>query len=70
VGGFARVVTDYATYAYLADVFVLEPWRDAGIGQRLVEHVKVHPELQGPPALHAGDAERADPLPSLRLHRW
>jgi GNAT superfamily N-acetyltransferase len=45
--GFARVVTDRATFAYLADVFVLEPYRDSGIGQRLVETIEAHPELQG-----------------------
>jgi GNAT superfamily N-acetyltransferase len=45
--GFARVVTDFATFAYLADVFVLEAYRDAGIGQRLVERIEAHPELQG-----------------------
>jgi len=45
--GFARVVTDYATFAYLTDVFVLELHRDAGIGQRLVETIEAHPELQG-----------------------
>jgi GNAT superfamily N-acetyltransferase len=45
--GFARVVTDYATFAYLTDVFVLERHRDAGIGQRLVETIEAHPELQG-----------------------
>lgn len=45
--GFARVVTDYATFAYLTDVFVLEGHRDAGIGQRLVETIEAHPELQG-----------------------
>jgi GNAT superfamily N-acetyltransferase len=45
--GFARVVTDHATFAYLADVFVLEPYRDSGIGQRLVETIEAHPELQG-----------------------
>jgi GNAT superfamily N-acetyltransferase len=44
--GFARVVTDYATFAYLADVFVVEGYRDAGIGRRLVETIEAHPELQ------------------------
>ncbi len=44
---FARVVTDHATFAYLADVFVLEEERNAGLGQRLVETIMAHPELQG-----------------------
>jgi GNAT superfamily N-acetyltransferase len=45
--GFARVVTDRATFAYLADVFVLEEHRGQGIGKWLVEVILSHPELQG-----------------------
>jgi GNAT superfamily N-acetyltransferase len=45
--GFARVITDYATYAYLSDVFILEPFRGQGLGQWLVEVIVSHPELQG-----------------------
>jgi GNAT superfamily N-acetyltransferase len=45
--GFARVVTDYATFAWLADVFVLEPHRGRGLGRRLVGSVMAHPDLQG-----------------------
>src|SRR5947207_10009144 len=45
--GFARVVTDYATYGYLADVFVLESHRGRGIGKLLMRAVMQHPELQG-----------------------
>ncbi len=45
--GFARVVTDYATFAYLADVFVLEPHRGRGLGKWMMEVVFSHPELQG-----------------------
>ncbi|MGH9481010.1 MAG: GNAT family N-acetyltransferase [Terriglobales bacterium] len=45
--GFARVISDYATYAYVADVFVLEPYRGRGISKRLMEAVLAHPELQG-----------------------
>jgi GNAT superfamily N-acetyltransferase len=44
--GLARVVTDYATYAYLCDVYVLESHRGRGLGQWLVECVMTHPELQ------------------------
>jgi GNAT superfamily N-acetyltransferase len=45
--GFARVVTDYATFAWLADVFILEPARGQGLGKRLVAAVLAHPGLQG-----------------------
>jgi GNAT superfamily N-acetyltransferase len=45
--GFARVVTDRATYAYLADVFVLEPHRGRGLSKWLLECVLAHPDLQG-----------------------
>lgn len=45
--GFARVVTDYATFAWLADVFVLEEFRGRGLGRWLVETILAHPELQG-----------------------
>ncbi|MBI3845701.1 MAG: GNAT family N-acetyltransferase [Planctomycetes bacterium] len=45
--GFARVITDEATYAYLADVFVLESHRGRGLGKWLVECVHAHPALQG-----------------------
>jgi len=45
--GFARVVTDKATFAYLADVYVLEAHRGQGLGKRLVEQIQAHPELQG-----------------------
>ncbi|MDQ3397963.1 MAG: GNAT family N-acetyltransferase [Deinococcota bacterium] len=44
--GFARVITDYATLAYLADVFVLEPHRGRGLGRWLVETVLTYPPLQ------------------------
>ena len=45
--GFARVITDRATYAYLADVFVLESHRGQGLGVWLMECVMAHPALQG-----------------------
>ena len=45
--GLARVVTDYATYAYLCDVYVLESHRGRGLGKWLIECVMAHPELQG-----------------------
>ncbi len=43
--GFARVVTDAATFAYLADVYVLEEYRGCGLGKRLIDAVRAHPDL-------------------------
>lgn len=45
--GFARVITDRATFAYLGDVFVLPEHRGRGLGVWLVETVLAHPDLQG-----------------------
>ncbi len=45
--GFARVITDFATYAYLADVYILEPFRKKGLGRRLIQIILGHPELKG-----------------------
>ena len=44
---FARVVTDRATFGYLADVYVLQPYRGRGISKWMMEAVHAHPELQG-----------------------
>jgi GNAT superfamily N-acetyltransferase len=45
--GFARVITDYATFAYLADVFIIESHRGRGLSKFLMECIVKHPELQG-----------------------
>ncbi len=45
--GFARVVTDYATFAWLADVFVLPEFRGQGIGKWLIGVIVDHPCLRG-----------------------
>lgn len=45
--GLARLVTDYTTFAYLADVFILEPYRGQGLSKWLLEVITTHPELQG-----------------------
>jgi len=45
--GFARVITDRATFAYLSDVYVLESHRHRGLAAWLMEVVLAHPELQG-----------------------
>jgi len=45
--GFARVITDKATFGYLADVFILEEYRGIGLSKWLMEEIMSHPELQG-----------------------
>ena len=45
--GFARVVTDRATFAWLCDVFVLEGHRGRGLGKWLIKSILNHPNLQG-----------------------
>lgn len=45
--GFARVVSDYATFAYIGDVFVLEEFRGRGLSKWLMEVMIGHPDLQG-----------------------
>ncbi|MGJ8647278.1 MAG: GNAT family N-acetyltransferase [Marinomonas colpomeniae] len=44
---FARMITDTATFAYLADVFVLEEHRGKGISKLIMENIMAHPKLQG-----------------------
>jgi GNAT superfamily N-acetyltransferase len=44
---FARAITDRATFAYLADVFVVEPHRGRGLGRWMIAAVMAHPDLQG-----------------------
>jgi GNAT superfamily N-acetyltransferase len=79
--GFARVVTDRATFGYLCDVFVEESHRGEGLGQWLVECVLEHPELQGLRRLSLmtrdahtlyqrfGFKPMADPTRYLEIHR-
>jgi len=45
--GFARVISDFATIAYLGGVFVLEPYRGRGLSRWLMECIVQHPALQG-----------------------
>ena len=47
VAGFARVVTDRATFAWLCDVFVLPAHRGHGVSRRLMDAVMTHPDLAG-----------------------
>jgi ribosomal protein S18 acetylase RimI-like enzyme len=45
--GLARVITDYATFAYLCDVYVLEAHRGAGLAKRMMRELMSHPALSG-----------------------
>lgn len=45
--GFARVISDHATFAYLCDVYVLEEYRGQGLGKWLIAELQSHPRLQG-----------------------
>mgnify|MGYP003677673870 FL=1 len=44
--GFARMITDQATFAYLADVFILPEHRGLGLSKWLMQNIMAHPELQ------------------------
>lgn len=45
--GFARIITDYSTFAYLADVFIAPEHRGQGIAKALMLYIKKYPSLQG-----------------------
>ena len=45
--GFARVISDRATFAYVCDVFALESDRKRGVGKSLMAAIRTHPELRG-----------------------
>ncbi len=45
--GFARIITDCATFAYLTDVFVVDEYKGRGLGKWLVECMLAHPDVQG-----------------------
>jgi GNAT superfamily N-acetyltransferase len=45
--GFARVISDFATYAYIGDVFIVESHQGRGLGKFLMESILKHPQLQG-----------------------
>lgn len=45
--GFARIVTDYATFAWVADVFIVPEQRGHGLSKWLMEVILAHPQLQG-----------------------
>lgn len=45
--GFARVISDYATIAYLGDIYILEEFRKKGLSKQLMNAIMSHPQLQG-----------------------
>lgn len=45
--GFARVISDFATYAYVGDVFVVDEYRGQGLGKLVMQCIMSHPALQG-----------------------
>lgn len=45
--GFGRVITDHATFAYVADVFILPAYRGQGLAKWLIATIQAHPNLQG-----------------------
>jgi len=45
--GFARVITDYAVFGYVADVFVLDSHQGQGIAKQLLQAIIEHPDIQG-----------------------
>jgi len=45
--GFARVISDYSTIAYLGDIYVLESFRGQGLSKKLMDAIMKHPNLQG-----------------------
>lgn len=47
LAGFARVVTDYAVFAYIGDVFVLPAHRGRGVSKLIMQAIRGHPQLQG-----------------------
>jgi GNAT superfamily N-acetyltransferase len=45
--GFARIISDYATFAYLTNDYILEAYRGRGLGKWMMECIQAHPQLQG-----------------------
>ena len=67
--GFARVITDYATFAWIADVFILDAFQGQGLGNWLMEVIIAHPELQGFQAMGACDERRSRVVSQVWIQR-
>lgn len=76
VAGFGRVITDKATFAYIADVFVMKDHRGKGLSKWLIHTMTTHPELQGIRrwSLATADAhglyEQFGFSPLINVERW
>jgi len=55
--GFARMISDFATFAYLADVFILPEYRKLGLSKKLIKEILAHPDLQGLRAMLLGTVD-------------
>jgi len=58
--GFARIVTDYAVFGWLMDVFILEEYRGNGLGKLLIQAIVSHPDLQNLHRLGLGTEDAHD----------
>ena len=68
---FARVVTDRAVFAYLADVFVVPEFRGRGVSKALIRAILAHPDLQGLRTFLLGTAMLTDCMPgSVSVPLW
>ena len=65
--GFARVITDYATFGYVADVFVAPSHRGAGVGRELMAAIVRASRAAAPATLAPGHARRAPAVREVRL---
>ncbi|MGL4609901.1 MAG: GNAT family N-acetyltransferase [Trueperaceae bacterium] len=65
--GFSRVITDYTTFMYLADVFILEAHRGKGLSVAMMDMIVNHPELQGISHLDATNKRRSWALREIWL---
>jgi GNAT superfamily N-acetyltransferase len=65
---FARVISDYATFAYIGDVFVLESYRGHGLGKWLMECIVGHPRAARSAPLDPADARCPRTLRPIRFH--
>ncbi len=73
--GFARIITDYATYAYIGDVYILEDFRGQGLSKWLMKVIADHPELQGLRrwtllTMDAHELYRKTGFEELRIPEW